>query len=607
MRVHFRFDSSELVQDYMSNESAILSLDQFLKATDSQVDVQIIAYSSPEGNESYNKRLSYRRAVAVKDYILSVVPGANPTIMVMPESEAWKQFRKYVLSDKKLSAESRSELLFVIDSDATADEKEELIKANPDYKRLYTKYFRSLRYADISLRIKKSAVFAYTAANSAASTPVVYFPVGSSNVVPGYKNNETNLEEMVAFFRENPSAADDFVIVGSASPEGPTSLNNRLALMRAKILADYIAERVPELRGKLKIKSAGEDWAGLRDAVCAEESLTPEQKSLICSIIDSDAPSADKKAALKQHPAYKTVSTRCFENLRCQSVAPADSSCARTSASVNNEPVAEEPANDEPAAVDQQGNADTTSVVPVDTLPRLPRLARLSTKAAVLGESAPVERDTTFAESGSRFDNADSTATERVPFVAVANNFLANLATVGTAFHTVPIQAGIEVPVGDQWSIYADYLGTAPWHAWNGNADCVELLHWTLGTRWYPGSKFATPFTPGGTERILEGWYASLSVGGGYYDFEHNGKGYQGEEVLGSLGLGYSLCFNEHWSLNFGIGFGPMFTQWRYYEKKSTSQALVYKYSGNSKYFGPTEAKVSLTYLFYVNRKKNNR
>ena len=422
VRVTFPFDSSELRQDYMSNESAISTIDNILNSSEGSVDVQIVSYSSPEGNEAYNLYLSKLRAASVKNYILSAVPGSNPTIRIASYAEAWEQFRAYIVADKSLSEDSRLELLLIVDSDNSLDEKEALIKADPNYKALYRRYFRSLRYADISLRIK-------------------------------------NLPAAVA------------------------------------------------------------------------------------------------------QPVDTTVSQ--IDTLPVQ--------------------------------------ADSVLVVK-DTLQRLSRLDNISTKAIISGERAPViisrTREPERESAPVQYD------TVSVPFIAVTNNFLYEAAGVATGFHSTPVQVGIEVPIGDQWSVYADYLGTAPWKAWNNDADCAQLLHWTLGTRWYPGSRFASPFTPGGTERVLDGWYASLSLGGGYYDFERNGEGYQGEEVLASLGLGYSMVFDKHWSLNFGIGFGPMLTQWRYYKQKPSNQHLVYQWSGNLQYFGVTDAKVTLTYLFYVNKKQ---
>ena len=91
----------------------------------------------------------------------------------------------------------------------------------------------------------------------------------------------------------------------------------------------------------------------------------------------------------------------------------------------------------------------------------------------------------------------------------------------------------------------------------------------------------------------------------GYYDFQHNGNGYQGEEILASVGIGYGLTLGKHWSLDFGLGVGPMFTQYRYYEGRSNNQHLMYQYKGTFQYLGITDVKVSLRYLFYYNKKNN--
>ena len=171
VRVTFPFDSAELRPDYMSNASQVSVIDEILNSSEGNVDVQIVSYSSPEGPEAYNLYLSRLRANSVRNYILSSVPGANASIRIASYAEAWEQFRAYIVSDKTLSEESRLELLLVIDSDNTLDEKEALIKADPNYKALYRRYFRSLRYADISLRIKNLPEPVQAAADTAVSEP----------------------------------------------------------------------------------------------------------------------------------------------------------------------------------------------------------------------------------------------------------------------------------------------------------------------------------------------------------------------------------------------------------------------------------------------------
>ena len=182
---------------------------------------------------------------------------------------------------------------------------------------------------------------------------------------------------------------------------------------------------------------------------------------------------------------------------------------------------------------------------------------------------------------------------QKKPVLAVTNNLLYEAATAFTGFHTVPLAVGLELPLGKHWSLYSDYIITVPWHAWNDNAECVELMHLNLGGRWYPSGK-----------RVLGGWYLYASAGVGYYDFERDGKGYQGEEVLASVGGGYSVAIGEHFRLNLGVGVGPILTRYRYYEGRMKNQHLLYQYNGSWSYFGPTDAQVTLKWLFYHKKKK---
>lgn len=201
---------------------------------------------------------------------------------------------------------------------------------------------------------------------------------------------------------------------------------------------------------------------------------------------------------------------------------------------------------------------------------------------------------------------SESADTVRTPLLAVTTNLFFEYAAAFTGYNTVPANIGVEVPIGKHWSAYADYMITAPWHAWNSNATCVEVMHMAIGGRWYPGGSFLNPFTPTAANeaRPLGGWYAFGSVGVGYYDLEFTGKGYQGEEILGSLGIGYGILLGKHLSLNLGIGFGPLYTRYRYYEGRSNNEHLMFQYRGTWRYFGITDAKIALTWLFYHKKDK---
>ena len=240
-----------------------------------------------------------------------------------------------------------------------------------------------------------------------------------------------------------------------------------------------------------------------------------------------------------------------------------------------------------------------------------------TTEEIVPEESVPVKADTTAVEVKPIVERQDTTILENdtkpavdyvsksIPIAALTANALYTVGgAIATGFHAVPLAVGCEIPVGKHFSVTADYLITLPWSAWDNNAECAELMHWGLGARWYPGGSFTRPFSPRAGKRLMDGWYASVSAGMGYYDFERNGKGYQGEEILGSVGLGYNFCLDRHWSIDFGLGVGPMYTRYRYYEGRQNNEHLMYRYSGTFSYFGVTDAKVTLTYLFYCNKRE---
>lgn len=261
-------------------------------------------------------------------------------------------------------------------------------------------------------------------------------------------------------------------------------------------------------------------------------------------------------------------------------------------------------------------NFTTKNVVVVDTLTvASDSLIVVADTLTVAADTLVTATDTLAVATDTLVVAADTLRAESaipekvsVPLFALNTNFLYEGATVLTRFHTVPLAVGYEIPLGKnkKWSIYSDYIVTVPWHAWNNNATCLEIMHWDLGARWYPGGTFLRPFSKKENRRALDGWYIYAGAGMGYYDYERGGRGYQGEEVLGALGLGYSLSMGKHWNLNIGLGVGPMFSRFRYYVGQAENQHLIFQKEGTFTYFGVTDARIAIGYLFY-HKKKDKR
>ena len=563
VKVLFPFDSDVVVENYQGNAEALSVLNDAFAAQAAQEGLTITSYSSPEGNLAYNRNLSLRRAKYMQAYLEGKYPQLQGKITLRPGEEAWEDLRIQVESDSRLSESTRSAVLSIIGKDIEADAKERELTALPEYKRLYANYFKSLRFAAIELRIENFADSEKDFANSEISDasksggefsakesrttyvkeglPVVYYALNEDFIRPQYMGNDKSMKEIIRLLRSGKVGS--MVIEGTASPEGPVKGNERLATNRAENLKNYIVGMFPEYENKITVVNKG--------AVEGAADDYPYLRSArIASIeVEEGTGIGQKATGAEESVVPATADTTVTAPADTASVAPADTTAVT-----------------EPK--------DTAAVVPV---------------VPVVPVAPETVEDEGFVKK---------------PLAALATNLLyLTGGSIATGFHAIPLTIGYEIPIGKHWSIHSNYLITSPWQAWGGNGECAELMHWDLGARWYPGTKFKKPFKPSGDTRVLEGWYAYLSAGMGYYDFQHNGNGYQGEEALGSVGIGYSLCFDEHWSLNFGLGVGPMYTYYRYYEGRQNNEHLMYRYSGNFTYFGVTDARVTLTYLFYYKKR----
>ena len=163
---------------------------------------------------------------------------------------------------------------------------------------------------------------------------------------------------------------------------------------------------------------------------------------------------------------------------------------------------------------------------------------------------------------------------------------------------------GIEYPLGERWSICGDYI--APWTSSFGTGFYYQLLMVNAEVRYWFGKRENIP--------VMTGWFAGASMGGGYYDFMLNNqkKGFQGEfYILASLGAGYShsISSNDRVRLEYALGLGYLQTRYRRYTWDQFDYMLEAprEQFWKTSIFGPTQAKVSLVWLLYVNRKGGGR
>ena len=650
-RVYYRVSDAAVCASYIGNAAVLENIDSLatLCAYNGVSALEITSYSSIEGRYSFNEALSERRANALRDYIVEMHPLLRNRIRINVQAESWGLLRSSVLNDSRLSASEKDDIIAIIDSGDEPDSREARLKQLPSYGRLFAACFKTLRYAEVRFIADPSATPAtessdtatsatapgdgsavsapadssYARANansseasseasrstsseasrstsseatestsSAASAAAprsavasgVHFPLSGTSVEPDHAANSAALAAIANLLESNnPEDIDSVVVTSGCSIDGTVAHNSRVSRERGNALVNWIADNYPEYKSKLVLDSRGEDWDAMREAVASDSNLSAEQKSEALSVIDSKGGADRKEAALRGLDSWSYLQ---------ESILPQTRYAYARIARVSILKPEESPVLIHPELTVELEDSTDTMLQPNDTLVVADSLMQVDTIS--YAREIPAEEQPAVA---------DTVIRERTPLFALTTNLLYTSATVFTGFHSVPLTIGVEVPVGQHWSVYSNYMATAPWRAWDNNAECAELIHLDLGAKWYPGGSFYKPFVHNPNREVLDGWYAYGAVGAGYYDFERNGKGYQGEEILGTLGLGYGLTLGKNWSLDFALGVGPMFTQYRYYIARNNNQYLVYQYSGTMQYFGVTDAKVTLRYMLHYNKK----
>jgi len=176
------------------------------------------------------------------------------------------------------------------------------------------------------------------------------------------------------------------------------------------------------------------------------------------------------------------------------------------------------------------------------------------------------------------------------PWAALKTNLLFDLA--------VAPNIEVEIPIGRhaRWSFMAEYWN--PWWRWDRldqsyevQVAGVELRHWLL-----PHCNGSRP--------VLSGHFLGAYCASGKYDLENDQVGDQGEVT--SVGMTYGFCWplSRHWNIEMSASAGALWGQRRHYNAEFESTHLIYKYTKNMFYVGPTKLKVSIVYLLGKGKRK---
>lgn len=364
----------------------------------------------------------------------------------------------------------------------------------------------------------------------------IYYRFDKIDIDTAYLDNPRQIEHIVNYLQKS-ERIDSITIHAWASPEGAYHHNRWLSAERAKAARRFLLKHTPDSTrlnaGKIKISPLAENWPGLLDLV--EKHYTRHDREKVLGILRTEGIGDEtRKWRLKQLDGGYTwnyLVRRYMPELRA-----ATWICVWEKVAEYVEPL--------PMTEDS-----------VDVL-------YSPLKAVTVMQSYPA---------------SDDLPVSRVPVAALRTNLL------------VPgLNFGVEVPVGNSWSVGADYY--FPWipRKWD-RKNCFQLLGVILEGRYW----FGTGRTE--TDR-LEGHSLGFSVSGGYYDMERNFTGHQGE--FASVGVDYlyslPIC-NDRLHLEFTVGAGYLYSYARPYDVfEPGGKAFKEGYVKNVHWLGPLKAGVSL-------------
>lgn len=396
------------------------------------------------------------------------------------------------------------------------------------------------------------------AAQEFSDSVMVYFRQGHAMLDLSIYGNGVHLNSFVDRLRQLKNDSlyriSRICIIGTASPEGSTSLNNQLATKRAENLLAWIERQVPFKGIPSEIISKGIDWHGLDELVTASEMPykedvldilhnTPEWIVQNGQVVDGRK---RQLGILYGGHAWQYMEEHFFPKLRSASFRV------------------------------------VSEIEPLQTLE--PILSVIETN--LLATEFPAPQISAFPL---QTRSATPTSQRKSFYMAVKTNLLYDIALIPNV--------GAEFYIGKNWTIGGNWM-----YAWWKN----ERKHnyWRV----YGGDLYIRKyFGEKALEKPLTGHHLGIYGAIVTYDFELGGRGYLGNKWSYHTGIeyGYSLPVAKRLNLDFTLGIGYLGGE--YMEYLPIDNHYVWQATKQRHWFGPTKAEVSLVWLIgygNINKKK---
>ena len=413
--------------------------------------------------------------------------------------------------------------------------------------------------------------------SSATSQPVVviWFGFDDATVRPDYSDNRRSLAELDSLMSaRNFTVLDTLRIVGRSSMEGNYDYNHLLALRRARSVKTYITKHYPEFQGTVSMVSEGEVWDDFRAAVAGDASLPEVSRTRMLEIIDSDATPDRKEARLRSLPSWSAYMRKLFPTYRTTTVTP------------------------HYWTLDEPRIAEDDMLASLAWMPQTPAIQLQPDNLAIPALMGTGKR----AGAGKR---ASYERTIR-PVFGLSTNLLYDITYIPNyGLTSIPSFSLEYYPKNSRHFTFGADVEWPMWKHWDEHR-YMQINNITLWARRY---------FPACEERF-HGLYLFANANVAQFGIGWAAKGWEGEGIGASLGIGHKWTFGRRLFLDLGIAAGGFYAKYDpYVWGNDATKRYYYDYAGDPDTFrernhrwlwgGPTRAYISLGIdLFNRNKRR---